>query len=105
MLQWPGDFPEGEYYFDKVGKPTFVAIYFLNISYICNMATLNIEILNPKAKKLLQDLADLKLISISENTPNSFYNVVKKLRSKKARISFDEITKEVENVRAKRYGK
>jgi len=66
------------------------------------MASLNIEILNPKAKKLLQDLADLKLISISEKTSDSFLDTVKKLRSKKAKISLDEITKVVEVVRRKR---
>jgi hypothetical protein len=68
------------------------------------MATMNIEIINPKAKKLLQDLADLRLISISEKT-NPFLDVIKKLRSQKATISIDEITKEVESVRHKRYGK
>lgn len=69
------------------------------------MTTLNIEILNPKAKKLLQDLAELRLISISEKTSNPFFNVVKKIRSKKADISIEEITKEIESVRTKRYGK
>ncbi|MBK6834715.1 MAG: hypothetical protein IPG89_10745 [Bacteroidetes bacterium] len=69
------------------------------------MASLNIEILNPKAKKLLQDLAELRLISISEKDSNPFMEVVKKLRSKKAKISMDEITKEVEALRTKRYGK
>lgn len=68
------------------------------------MATMNIEIINPKAKKLLQDLADLRLISISEKT-NPFLAAIKKLRSQKANISLDEITKEVESVRHKRYGK
>lgn len=69
------------------------------------MAVLNVEILNPKAKKLLQDLAELKLISISENTSNPFFDVIKKIRSKKANISLEEITKDVETVRKKRYGK
>jgi hypothetical protein len=69
------------------------------------MATLNIEILNPKAKKLLQDLAEMRLISISEKPSNPFFSVIKKLRSKKSNISLDEITKEVESVRSKRYGK
>ena len=69
------------------------------------MANLNIEILNPKAKKLLQDLAELRLISISEKTPSPFFKVIKKLRSKKAHISLVEITKEVEAARTKRYGK
>ena len=69
------------------------------------MATLNIEILNPKAKKLLQDLAELRLISISEKTSNPFFDVVKKIRSKKANISLEEIAKDIETVRSKRYGK
>ncbi len=69
------------------------------------MSTLNIEILNPKAKKLLQDLAELRLISISEKESNPFMDVVKKLRSKKTTISLSDITKEVEAVRTKRYGK
>lgn len=69
------------------------------------MATLNIEILNPKAKKLLQDLAELRLISISEKAANPFFDVVKKIRSKKPAISLAEITKDVEVVRAKRHGK
>lgn len=69
------------------------------------MATLNIEILNPKAKKLLFDLAELRLISISEKTSNPFLDTIKKLRSKKATISLEEISEEVELVRTKRYGK
>jgi hypothetical protein len=69
------------------------------------MATLNIEILNPKAKKLLQDLAELRLISISEKTSNPFFDVVKKIRSKKSDISLEEIAKDIETVRSKRYGK
>lgn len=69
------------------------------------MSSLNIEILNPKAKKLLQNLAELSLISISEKTSNPFFSIIKKLRSKKSNISMDEIIKEVETVRTKRYGK
>jgi len=67
--------------------------------------TFNVEILNPKAKKLLMDLAELRLISISENKSNPFLDAVKKIRSKKANISLDEITREVEAVRTKRYAK
>ena len=67
--------------------------------------TFNIEILNPKAKKLRVDLAELKLISISEQASNPFVAAIKKIRSKKVNISLDEITKEVEAVRTKRYVK
>lgn len=69
------------------------------------MATFNIEILNPKAKKLLLDLAALRLISIKEEKINPFLEVIKKIRSKKANLTLEEITKEVETVRTKRYGK
>ncbi len=69
------------------------------------MSTMNIEILNPKAKKLLQNLADLNLIAIKDNKQNAFFTTIRKLRAKKSKISFDEITKEVEAVRRKRYDK
>jgi hypothetical protein len=69
------------------------------------MSTFNMEILNPKAKKLLLDLAELRLISISEKVSNPFLDAVKKIRSKKASLTLDEVTKEVEAVRLKRYGK
>lgn len=71
------------------------------------MQTYQVNILNPKAVKLLKDLADLNLISIKESTGDNFMQVVKRLRSKAANNppSMEEITKEVEAVRAKRYGK
>jgi anti-anti-sigma regulatory factor len=69
------------------------------------MTTFNIEILNPKAKKLLMDLADLRLISISESVANPFLDAVKRIRSKNAQLSLSDITKEVEKIRSKRNGK
>ena len=70
------------------------------------METFNVEILNPKAKKLLQNLADLNLISIKENPEKDFIRFVKQLRRKsKHAPSMEEITREVEIVRAKRQGK
>jgi len=70
------------------------------------MDTLRIEILNPKAKRLLKDLADLNLIAIQDTTKIGFAYVLKKLRSKaKLAPSLDDITKEVETVRSKRYAK
>jgi hypothetical protein len=68
------------------------------------MQTLNIEILNPKAKKLIMDLVDLKLIAIKDE-PDSFLKAVNKIRSKKAKITATDIVKEVESVRANRYAK
>ena len=66
------------------------------------MTTFNIEILDPKGKKLLMDLAELRLISITESTANQFSDAVNKIRSKKAKISLSDITKEVESIRSKR---
>lgn len=66
------------------------------------MSILIVEIVNPKAKKLLQDLVELKLISIKKAEENPFISVVKKIRSRKARISIKDITKEVEIVRRNR---
>ena len=68
------------------------------------MSSIRIEIINPKAKRMSKDLADLKLIVIHENT-NDFSKFFKKSRSKsKSALSQEEITKEVELVRSKRYG-
>lgn len=70
------------------------------------METLRIDIVNPKAKKIIKDLADLNLINIRDKNPmKAFEELLDKLRAKGKGISLDEITKEVELVRAKRYGK
>ncbi|MBK6774070.1 MAG: hypothetical protein IPH77_17630 [Ignavibacteria bacterium] len=69
------------------------------------MSSIKIKILNPKAKKLLLELAELRLISISEKTSNPFLDTVNKIRSKKAGISALTVTEEVESARSKRYGK
>ena len=69
-------------------------------------SSFRIDILNPKAVKLLKNLADLKLISIKEESNKGFSEVLKKLRSQSdSSLSLDEITAEVEKVRSKRYGK
>jgi hypothetical protein len=70
------------------------------------METMKIDIVNPKAKKILKDLADLDLISIRDKNPiKSFEALLFKLRAKRKGISLEEITREVELVRSKRYGK
>lgn len=70
------------------------------------MNTMRIDILNPKAARLLKDLADLNLIAIQDTSKNGFASVLKKLRSKaKSAPTLDEITSEVELVRSKRYAK
>ena len=63
-----------------------------------------VYILTPKAVKLLKTLADLNLISIHEKSKNGFEDVLKKLRSNSLSApNLEEITKEVEKVRARRY--
>ena len=64
-----------------------------------------VNILNPKAAKLLEGLAELKLISLSKISTDPFLNVVKQLRenAKSKPPTLEEITKEVEKVRSKRY--
>ena len=70
------------------------------------MNTMRVNILNPKAARILKDLADLKLIDIQDTSKNGFASVLKKLRSNsKAAPSLTEITNEVELVRNKRYAK
>jgi hypothetical protein len=70
------------------------------------MNTLQIDILNPKAAKLLKDLADLNLIAIHKSPKNNFAAVLKKIRAKDSEVpSLEDIAKEVELVRAKRYAK
>ena len=71
------------------------------------METILIDILNPKAKALLNDLADLNLIKIKkEKVKTEFIELIEKLRLNSDEIpSIDEITNEVENVRKERYEK
>jgi hypothetical protein len=69
------------------------------------MSTLKVEILNPKAAKLLKNLADLKLIAIDEIPENGFSKVLTRFRAGKKKISLEEITTEVESVRAQRHGR
>ena len=69
------------------------------------MQTFQVNILHPKAAKLLRDLADLNLISIRPQPDSSFQSVVSRLREKAAVAAptLEEITKEVEAVRTKRH--
>ncbi len=70
------------------------------------MKTIQIEILNPKAAKLLQDLADLELISINQPIESGFTTILKKLRSKSKSVpTLEEITDEVEAVRSSKHVK
>lgn len=71
------------------------------------METIKIDILNPKARKLLKDLADLDLIAIRKSDKNNFSEVLKKLRSQQSKSAPtpDEVAREVEVVRSRRYNK
>ena len=71
------------------------------------MEAINIEIINPKAKRILKSLEELNLIRISK--PKDYVKDLKQLlariRSKQTvSLSLDEITAEVEELRADRYG-
>jgi len=71
------------------------------------MNSIQVDIIDPKAGKLLQDLADMKLISIRSIGKDPFLDMVGRLRKKAAKKppTLEDITKEVETVRSKRYGK
>ena len=70
------------------------------------MEILRIEILNPKARKILEQLADMKLISIrkSKDSEAALDKILKDIRSKSYEApDYDEIRTAVENVRTERY--
>jgi hypothetical protein len=70
------------------------------------MEYLEIAIINPKAKKLIDELVSLNLIKITEkgDKKKEFKKLINKFRSVKGKKpTLDEITKEVETVRKKRY--
>ncbi|MDZ7777246.1 MAG: hypothetical protein U5L09_17340 [Bacteroidales bacterium] len=71
------------------------------------MESLKIDIINPKAKNLLNSLADMNLIIIREEkskNKDELKKILKKTRAKSDTTpSLDEITKEVEAVRKARY--
>lgn len=67
------------------------------------METVKVDILNPKARKLLKDLADLDLITIRETNKDGFSEVLQKIRTKSETVpSTEEIAVEVESVRSRR---
>ncbi len=65
------------------------------------METISIEILNPKARQLLQDLADLNLITIKPKP--TLKSLLEKMRQDSDQIpSLEEIASEVKQVRQAR---
>lgn len=70
------------------------------------MESIKIDILNPKAKDILEDLADLNLIKIRKENNSDLFDLLKRMRAKaKGKVNLDEITNEVETVRLSRYEK
>jgi hypothetical protein len=70
------------------------------------MEALKIEILNPKALQLIKGMQDLKLIKVTDEPVSALKSYLKKMRENSSSVpSMEEITKIVEDVRSKRYGK
>ena len=70
------------------------------------MEALTIEILNPKALKLIKGMQDLNLIKVSKDSPTNFTAFLKKLRRNSSTApSLEEITKIVEKVRSERHAR
>ena len=70
------------------------------------MEALKIEILNPKALQFIKGMQELKLIKVSDDPVSTLKAYLKKMRSNAATTpGLNEITKVVEEVRAKRYAK
>ncbi len=69
------------------------------------METLQINLLDPKARKILEELADQKLIEIKP-TEISILDAYSRIRAKfeNEPISEEEIINEVEEARQSRYG-
>jgi hypothetical protein len=72
------------------------------------MLTYQVDILNPKADRLLKDLADMNLIAIKQTNADPFMQVIERLRAKAEQLglpTLEEITQEVEIVRAERHAR
>lgn len=70
------------------------------------MEALKIEILNPKALKLIKGMQDLKLIKVSKEPASPLKSYLKKMRRSATEApGLEEITRIVEDVRSKRYAK
>ena len=71
------------------------------------MESLRIEIINPKAKKLIKNLADMDLIKIKkENSSSDFKKLLSRIRKNSENApSLEDISKEVELIRKARHEK
>ncbi|HEV7350782.1 MAG TPA: hypothetical protein VGN67_20845 [Telluribacter sp.] len=62
------------------------------------MITYQVDIIDPKADRLLKDLADMNLIAIKQTDSDGFMQVIERLRSKAEQPgppTMEEITQEV----------
>ncbi len=70
------------------------------------MKAYKIEILNPKALRLIKGMQDLNLIKLSDEPTTALRIYLKKIRRRSSSApSLDEITQMVEEVREQRYAK
>ncbi|WP_301921106.1 hypothetical protein [Ferruginibacter sp.] len=70
------------------------------------MEALKIEILNPKALKLIKGMQELNLIKVSEEPASRLKIYLKKMRRNSPKApNLEEITNIVEKVRSARYAK
>lgn len=70
------------------------------------MEALKIEVLNPKALRLLEGMQDLKLIKVSKEPASKLSAYLKKMRNNSDNApSPEEIQELVKGVRSKRYAK
>lgn len=74
-------------------------------SYFWFMTTLQIDIIEPKAVKLLEDLAAMNLITIQTSKQERLKNLLTRLRVHTDNMSIEDISKEVEIVRSERYAR
>lgn len=74
-------------------------------SYFWFMTTLQIDIIEPKAVKLLEDLAAMNLITIQTSKQERLKNLLTRLRVQTDNMSIEDISKEVEIVRSERYAR
>jgi hypothetical protein len=84
---------------------SFKLIFLVHLLKTIDMESMKIEIVNPKAKRLINNLADMDLIRIKkEKVKSDFIELLSKLRKHSDNApSLDEITQEVESVRKSRY--
>lgn len=68
---------------------------------------LTIELIDPRARSLLDELVKLNLIRIQETPSSDFQDALQRIRERAADtpLSDDEIRAEVEAIRAKQHGK